>query len=122
MQASHSTQFIAATPVLASLDIRRSVDFYVSQLGFSEIHADPGVYGIVGRGPVHLHFWACADRRIAEATGCRVQVQGIEELHTHCRQAGICHPKAPLHDMPWRTREFGVLDPDGNLLTFVELL
>jgi hypothetical protein len=32
------------------------------------------------------------------------------------------HPHAPLRDPWWGTREFGVLDPDGNLVTFYERL
>ena len=32
--------------------------------------------------------------------------------------AGIVHPNGALADKPWGTREFAILDPDGNLLTF----
>jgi hypothetical protein len=74
------TQFLSATPVLASLGMRRSVDFYCSQLGFSEVSAEPGVYGIAARGAVHLHFWACADSHIAQNTSCRLRVDGIDVL------------------------------------------
>jgi hypothetical protein len=28
------------------------------------------------------------------------------------------HPNGHLKDMPWRQREFALLDPDNNLLTF----
>jgi catechol 2,3-dioxygenase-like lactoylglutathione lyase family enzyme len=118
MQAE--TKFISATPVLASLDIARSVDFYVSKLACTVIHAEQGVYGIVSLGALALHFWACTDRRIAEATSCRVDVSGIDAWFAHCTQAGIVHPNAPLHDTPWGTREFAVLDVDGNLITFCE--
>jgi catechol 2,3-dioxygenase-like lactoylglutathione lyase family enzyme len=111
-------RFIAATPVLASLDIGRTVAFYVERLGAVAVHAEQGVYGIVALGDIHLHFWACADRRIAEATGCRVAVEGVDALYLRCQAARIVHPNAPLHDTPWGTREFAVLDGDGNLITF----
>lgn len=114
------TQFIAATPVLASLDIERSVEFFSSKLGFTKVHAAQAEYGIVSNGPVQIHFWACNDRKIAEATGCRVQVQGIEGLHAQCESHAIVHPNAPLASKPWGTREFAILDPDGNLVTFYE--
>ena len=113
-------QFISATPVLASLDIERSVEFFVSKLGFEKVRVSQGEYGIVSIGSVQIHFWACTDRRIAEATSCRVRVQGIQRLHGKCASHAIVHPNAPLASKPWGTMEFAILDPDGNLITFHE--
>ena len=120
MSIPKSVEFVIATPVLASLNIERSVEFFCSKLGFAKIHADQGTYGIVSSGSVSIHFWACTDRRIAEATGCRVGVQGIEALFAKCVSYGIVHPNAPLAKAPWGNQEFGILDPDGNLITFYE--
>ena len=122
-QARASTppaQFISPTPVLASLDIERSVEFFVSKLGFEKVRVSQGKYGIVSIGSVQIHFWACTDRRIAEATSCRVRVQGIQRLHGKCASHAIVHPNAPLASKPWGTMEFAILDPDGNLITFHE--
>lgn len=113
-------EFIAATPVLASLDIERSADFFASKLGFTKVHVEQGVYGIVGHGSVQIHFWPCADARIAQATSCRVQVRGVRGLFERCVGERIVHPDAPLQSKPWGTAEFAVLDPDGNLVTFFE--
>lgn len=115
-----AVHYLSATPVLASLDINRSVEFFVSKLGYAKVHADQGVYGIVSSGPVHLHFWACSDRRIAEATSCRICVQGIESLYALCSREHIVHPKAMLEAKPWGSKEFAIVDPDGNLVTFYE--
>jgi hypothetical protein len=117
---STHTEFIAATPVLASLDIERSAEFFSSKLGFAKVFVAQGSYGIVSNGPVTIHFWACTNRHIAEATSCRVQVQGIEGLHALCESHTIVHPNAPLESKPWGTKEFAILDPDGNLVTFHE--
>jgi len=117
---STSTQFLAAVPVLASLDIERSAEFFATTLGFAKVHVAQGEYGIVANGPVQIHFWACADRHIAEATGCRVQVRAIDHLYRLCEEHAIVHPNAPLEAKPWGTREFAILDPDGNLVTFYE--
>lgn len=113
-------ELVAAQPVLASLDIRRSVDFYRDKLGFKEVYCEPGTWGVVERNAVQIHFWACNDRAIAEATSCRVKVKDIEALHAQCQAHNILHPNAPLGQRPWGTNEFGVLDPDGNLITFFE--
>jgi catechol 2,3-dioxygenase-like lactoylglutathione lyase family enzyme len=113
-------RFISATPVLASLDIERSVEFYCARLGFTRVHVQQGTYGIVSRGAVQLHFWACAERHIAENTSCRVRIEGIDALYAQCLAFGIVHPNAALQSQPWGTREFAVLDPDGNLVTFAQ--
>jgi catechol 2,3-dioxygenase-like lactoylglutathione lyase family enzyme len=113
-------EFVSATPVLASLDIERTADFFASKLGFTKLHVAQGAYGVVRRGTVDIHFWACNDKNIAEATGCRVRVSGVQGLYEHCRSEMIVHPNAPLERKPWGTLEFAVLDPDGNLITFYE--
>jgi len=110
----------SSEPVLASLDIERTVSFYCTRLGFSRVYIDPGVWGIVSRDSVQIHFWPCPDKSIAENTSCRVYVNGIDALFAELQPQGVVHPKTPLAQKPWGSREFGVLDPDGNLITFAE--
>jgi catechol 2,3-dioxygenase-like lactoylglutathione lyase family enzyme len=110
----------SAAPVLASLDIERTVSFYCSRLGFTQVYVESGVWGIVARNEVQIHFWFCSERHIAENTSCRVYVTGIDELFTELNAQGVVHPSAPLQTRPWGSREFGVLDGDGNLITFAE--
>jgi hypothetical protein len=117
----NDSDFVSAVPVLASLDIQRSADFFASRLGFTTRYASPGQYGIVARGDVTIHFWACSDPAIAQATGCRVNVRNIDALYAHCLSEQIVHPNGPLKITPWN-REFSILDPDNNLVTFFESL
>jgi catechol 2,3-dioxygenase-like lactoylglutathione lyase family enzyme len=121
LQASATVPTLnSAAPVLASLDIERTVSFYCSRLGFSRVYVDPGVWGIVTRDSVQIHFWPCSDKRIAENTSCRVYVSGIDALFAEIEPMGVVHPNASLAQKPWGSREFGVLDPDGNLITFAD--
>jgi len=53
-------KFISAIPVLASLGIEPSAEFFASNLGFDKLHIAQGEYGILSNGPVEIHFWACA--------------------------------------------------------------
>lgn len=115
-------QFIAAAPVLASLDIERSVRFFCDNLDFEEVYAVQGEYGIVRKGSVGIHFWACSDPAIPKATSCRIEVRGINGLFRTCEALGIVHPHAALEVKPWGNTEFAILDPDGNLVTFHESL
>ena len=97
-------EFVSAVPVLASLDIQRSVDFFATKLGFTIHYASQGEYGIVSRDSVNIHFWGCSDPQIPAATGCRVSVRHIESLYDHCAQQDIVHPNGLLHTTPWGNR------------------
>ena len=73
-----------------------------------------------------MHLWVPdgtrpgAEPYLAGTASCRLEVSGVEELYTHCRDLGVVHPNAPLHDQWWGTREFAVLDPDHDLITVYE--
>jgi hypothetical protein len=67
---SQDKRLISATPVLASLDIERSVNFFCEHLGFSRLYVQQDTYGVVLRDAVSIHFWSCADRHIAQNTSC----------------------------------------------------
>jgi len=104
-----------AIPVLASLDFAESVAFY-GALGFETLglHDD---YALVRRGAMELHFWACPDRAIAEATSCYLNVGAVDALHAEWRAAMPENGRiATPEDKPWGMREFAVWDPHGNLL------
>ena len=105
-----------AIPKLASLDIERSVTFF-EQLGFSRTAVYPTV-AMVSRDNVDIHFWLTDDPAIPKLTGCRVNVDGIDQLYAEFSLLDIIHPDDPLGDKPWGLREFSILDVDGNLLTF----
>ncbi len=129
-------QFTLAIPALPVTDMARSVTFYRDTLGFMVAHQDDG-FAVVRRDAVEAHLWHAADeswrsRRadrpvvsgaesfLAGTASCQIGVTDVETLHRVLEPAGIIHPHAPLADQPWGTREFGIRDPDGNLITFFE--
>jgi hypothetical protein len=76
---------------------------------------------------VEVHFWAAtgpegsgAEPRLAGTTSCRVQVDGIAALYKQCQARQVIHPSGELHEQPWGTREFTILDPDRNAVTFFQ--
>jgi catechol 2,3-dioxygenase-like lactoylglutathione lyase family enzyme len=114
------TSLKATTPVLPALSIQKTLAFYQAALNFSIIHQTSD-YGIIGRDTVQLHFWHCHDRTICEASGCRIEIAGIDELYATL-EPDLIHTNAGLDNKPWGTREFGMVDISGNLITFVEPL
>jgi catechol 2,3-dioxygenase-like lactoylglutathione lyase family enzyme len=130
--------FRTPTPSLPSADVRRSESFYTDVLGFDVVASDEG-FALVRRDGASISIWGATDETwrerldaerpvrsgaesfIAGTASCSIEVTHVDELYEHCRERDIVHPNATLHDTEWGTREFAVLDPDGNLVTFWEL-
>ncbi|MFZ4721147.1 MAG: VOC family protein [Ilumatobacteraceae bacterium] len=116
-------EFVSATPSFAVSDIARGVGFFVEKLGFEQVVADEG-FAMVRRDRVALTLWladdsaAGAERELAGTVSCRVEVREIDEWYRHCLSVGCVHSNGPLVATDWGTREFHVLDPDQNLVTF----
>ncbi len=106
--------FDRAIPVLASLDIAVSLDFF-RKLGFDTQNFDDNDYGIAIREHIEIHFWLCADRRIAENTSCYVRVNDVHALRS---DFGRRIDVGEVVHTPWGMDEFHVWDPSGNLVKF----
>lgn len=112
------TTFTAMIPVLPALDIAETLAFYEQHLGFTRDHSEEE-FGMMSRDGLQVHFWLCRDRKICEASGCRILVTGVDDFYSSLDQS-IIHPNAELETKPWGAREFGLLDLNGNLITFAE--
>jgi uncharacterized glyoxalase superfamily protein PhnB len=117
---STEIQFVSAVPILASLDIKRSVGFFCTYFDFTALFEQQGVYGVVVRDAVSVHFTAASGRSAAGHASCRIRLSGVDQLYEKCLAAGIVQPDAHPENKPWGSREFGVTDPDGNLIIFAE--
>ena len=108
--------FGKAIPVLASLNMKGTLDFYEKVLGFRTQHFEGFSYGMAVRGDTELHFWACDDKHIAENTSCYLRVDDVAAVHRELS------PKLPALQgvvrTAWGMDELNVIDPDGNLIKF----
>jgi catechol 2,3-dioxygenase-like lactoylglutathione lyase family enzyme len=108
--------FGKAIPVLASLDMTRTLDFYRDVLGFRTENIEGFSYGMAVRGDTELHFWVCNDKHIAENTSCYIRVQDIGAVH---RELSTKIPSLQaVVRTAWGMDELYVIDPDGNLIKF----
>lgn len=118
--------YASALPVLPSMNIKESCDFYVDKLGFElnfiwqEDEATPPPYGGVRKGNIHIHFITVDDKKVCEWTVCRIYVDNIERHYKLAQDANIVHPNGPLREQPWGDKEFSVLDPFGVCLHIAE--
>jgi len=96
-------------------------DFYLNQLGFQEFgSADFDGYLMVEKDGIQIHFFEFATLEPAENYGqVYIRTNAIDELfQTFVKNRVAIHPNGHLKIKPWGQKEFSILDPDHNLLTF----
>ena len=94
-------------------------DFYLNKLGFTVL-GDYGNYLMVGKDSIEIHFFEFRELDPKENYGqVYIRTNDIDSLYQTMldTQTGI-HPNGHLQNKPWGQREFSILDPDNNLLTF----
>jgi len=96
-------------------------DFYLNQLGFKEYgSADFEGYLMVQKDTVQIHFFEFKELNPKENYGqVYIRTDDIENLYqTLLDNKTRIHPNGQLEVKLWEQKEFSVLDPDYNLLTF----
>ena len=127
-------------PALPVVDIKQSIGFYTTELGFTVPYHDNGFAKVV-RDEIEIHLWKSGDEAwktkgaslvdnpicsgaesfLAGTASCRIEVQGIDELFEEYKKNGVIYdPNTVVTEKPWGTREFPALDHHRNLLTFFE--
>ena len=107
-----------AIPVLASLNIEETVQFYQQKLGFDKVGWKDENYAVIARDRVVLHFWKCDNPIHPQNTSCYIDVEDVDGLYRELTPQGVVHPNGALQDQPWGMREFAILDKDGNMIKF----
>ncbi len=108
-------------PKLPMRNIATTKDFYINQLGFEEI-GDYGDYLLVKKDKIELHFFAFKNLDPKENYGqVYIRTNDIDAVYqSFLDNKTAIHPNGHLQQKPWGQKEFSILDPDNNLLTFGE--
>ena len=112
-------------PKLPMRDKNATKDFYIDKLGFQEFgNASYDFYLMVQKDNIQIHFFEFKDLNPKENYGqVYIRTNEIEKLYQMALDNKIAMPKAGHLEMKhWGQKEFSVLDPDHNLLTFGENL
>lgn len=116
------------TNIIPKLPMRDKIitkNFYLNQLGFKEIGtADFEGYLLVKKDTIEIHFFEFKTLDPNENYGqVYIRTNDIETFYQRMldNQANI-HPAGHLQTKPWGQKEFAMLDPDNNLLTFGQCL
>jgi predicted enzyme related to lactoylglutathione lyase len=102
-------------PELPLDDVPAGVTYYRDVLGF-RINYQQHDLGVMDRDRVRLLLIARTERHKGIGS-CYVYVEDADALHAELRATGATVLDEPV-SQPWGLREFHVLDPEGNQLTF----
>ena len=96
-------------------------NFYINQLGFEEFGiADFDGYLMVQKDQIQIHFFEFTTINPLENYGqVYIRTEDIETVYEAFLNNKVSiHPAGHLQIKPWGQKEFSILDPDHNLLTF----
>ncbi|MDI3322118.1 bleomycin resistance protein [Pinibacter soli] len=98
-------------------------DYYLNKLGFIQLGSlDWDGYLMIGKDNIEIHFFEFKELDPKENYGqVYIRVNNIEVFYQSLIDAKVAiHPNGHLETKPWGQKEFSLLDPDNNLLTFGE--
>jgi len=106
-------------PKLPMRDKNATREFYVNKLGFKQIGDYKG-YLMVQKDKIEIHFFEFKELDPKENYGqVYIRTDRIEDFYQTLLDNKIdIHPNGKLESKPWGQKEFSLLDPDTNLLTF----
>ncbi len=109
------------TPKLPTRNRAATMEYYVNKLGFKYIGSDEFLhYLIVEKDNLQIHFFEFKELEPKDNYGqIYIRTNNIDELYQSMLNNNVqIHPNGHLENKPWQQREFSLLDPDNNLLTF----
>jgi uncharacterized glyoxalase superfamily protein PhnB len=118
-------KFLHMIPVLASSDVSRDIEWYANKLGFKNVYDStayqdgPIDYAVLRRQDllIHLQFQFPKDMT---STDVKIEVENIDLLIEGFIKKGLITEEKVTRKTPWNTDEFGLYDPSGNRITFLE--
>jgi hypothetical protein len=106
-------------PKLPMRDLSLTKDYYLNKLGFEEL-GDYGNYLIVRKDNIEIHFFKFDELDPKENYGMvYIRTNNVDKLYDKFIESNVeIHPNGGLETKSWGQREFSLVDPDNNLLTF----
>ena len=108
-------------PKLPMRDKNVTREFYIKQLVFNEFGSvDFDGYLMIEKDKIQIHFFEFKNLDPKENYGqVYIRTDNINEFYKSLlKNQTEIHPNGKLGIRPWGQKEFSILDPDNNLLTF----
>jgi catechol 2,3-dioxygenase-like lactoylglutathione lyase family enzyme len=115
--------FTAIHPKIPMRNINITRKFYIDKLGFQERGKEVvgfDGYLILTKDQIELHFFEFKSLDPKENYGqIYIRCQDIDQQYEELLERNVeIHPNGALRKKSWGVREFAILDPDMNLITF----
>jgi catechol 2,3-dioxygenase-like lactoylglutathione lyase family enzyme len=118
------------SPVLLVADLQRSVDYFSNGLGFEcQVFGDPANFATATRDAAVILIalsdqpervvphWQIVDKM----WDASIRVDDVDTIYAEVQERGVGIDYT-IYDAPHGFREFGVQDPDGHDIAFVQRL
>jgi uncharacterized glyoxalase superfamily protein PhnB len=119
--AATAVFFHAVAPIVAVNDLTQALDFYGRVLGFKIAwqSGQPATLASVCREGVELNLTEAGFVPGGMPSRMYIRIVGVETFYNHLVTAGV-EPEIPLAARPYGMRDFRIVDPSGNELSFGE--
>lgn len=111
----------AIHPKLPMRNKTATKNYYLNKLGFIQAGtSDFDGYLMVEKDNIQIHFFEFKELNPNENYGqVYIRTDNIDGLYRSLTDANVSiHPNGHLQTKSWGQKEFSLLDPDNNLLTF----
>jgi uncharacterized glyoxalase superfamily protein PhnB len=120
MSVDNTSVLEAAVPILSVTDLSEALDFYERVLGFQVgwKWGEPSHLASVCRDRVEVNLSQSSEAKPA-ISKVYFQMAGVDAYYNQVTVAGA-RVVVPLADRPYGMRDFRIVDPSGNELSFGE--
>lgn len=105
-----------AIPVLPAINLRATIDFYETRLGF--IGTNMGNYAIIKSGFAEIHFFLVTNLAVFHPASCLVFTDNVEDLYATFAAKDMVYPPGKIKDIKAGGKEFSIEDNNGNTIRF----
>ena len=120
MSTAENWEITATRPVLIVSDIGRAVEFY-TRIGFEEVFRNDIVYSVLRIGEHFIHLGTKMEAEGAGHSMAVIEMRGVDQYYAFCTKQRATIHREP-QDRFYGMRDFQVIDPDRNVVTFGEHL
>ncbi|WP_405384849.1 bleomycin resistance protein [Maribacter sp. LLG6340-A2] len=116
---------VSVHPKLPMRNKAMTKSYYCNSLSFDVIGTDEfPEYLMLRKDDIEIHFFLFENLNPKENYGqIYLRSKDIDKLYQSLLDNGVpIHPNGKLGNRPWGQKEFSLLDPDHNLLTFGQSL
>ena len=105
-----------AIPLLPSLNLRATIDFYEMKLGFKGMNM--GSYAVVKYGTAEIHFFLVMEAIKFHPASCLIYADNVEDLYASFAGKDMLYQTGQIKNMQFGRKEFAIQDNNGNVIRF----